>query len=53
VPDLNPAEGIWSLLRHSWLSNTVFNTSEHLVQRIRRGLCRIQYRSDPDRWLSG
>ncbi|MEU6015476.1 transposase, partial [Streptomyces sp. NPDC047515] len=46
APDLNPVEGIWSLLRRGWLSNVAFTTSEHLVQRIRRGLRHIQYRSD-------
>jgi hypothetical protein len=24
APDLNPGEGIWSLLRRGWLSNTAF-----------------------------
>lgn len=46
APDLNPVEGIWSLLRRGWLSNVAFATPEHLVQRIRRGLRHIQYRSD-------
>ncbi len=46
APDLNPVEGIWSLLRRGWLSNVAFSTPEHLVQRIRRGLRHIQYRSD-------
>lgn len=46
APDLNPVEGIWSLLRHGWLSNVAFSTPEHLLQRIRRGLRHIQYRSD-------
>ncbi|WP_455907808.1 IS630 family transposase [Streptomyces halstedii] len=45
APDLNPVEGIWSLLRRGWLSNVAFSTTEHLVQRIRRGLRHIQYRS--------
>ncbi|WP_432037885.1 IS630 family transposase [Streptomyces cucumeris] len=45
APDLNPVEGIWSLLRRGWLSNVAFSTPEHLVQRIRRGLRHIQYRS--------
>ncbi len=44
APDLNPVEGIWSLLRRGWLSNVAFSTPEHLVQRIRRGLRHIQYR---------
>ncbi|MFH7596418.1 transposase [Streptomyces racemochromogenes] len=47
APDLNPVEGIWSLLRRGWLSNVAFSTPEHLVQRIRRGLRHIQYRSHP------
>ncbi|MFF4470466.1 transposase [Streptomyces sp. NPDC001599] len=46
APDLNPVEGIWSPLRRGWLSNVAFSTPEHLVQRIRRGLRHIQYRSD-------
>ncbi|TQE15434.1 IS630 family transposase [Streptomyces ipomoeae] len=45
APDLNPVEGIWSLLRRGWLSNVAFSTPEHLIQRIRRGLRHIQYRS--------
>ncbi|MFD4144711.1 transposase [Streptomyces sp. NPDC058572] len=46
APDLNPVEGIWSLLRRGWLSNIAFTTPEHLVQRVRRRLRHIQYRSD-------
>jgi transposase len=46
APDLNPVEGIWSLLRRGWLSNVAFTTPERLVRRIRRGLRHIQYRSD-------
>ncbi|MER5666717.1 IS630 family transposase [Streptomyces mirabilis] len=46
APDLNPVEGIWSLLRRGWLSNVAFSTPEHLTQRIRRGLRHIQYRGD-------
>ncbi|WP_446447427.1 IS630 family transposase [Streptomyces hydrogenans] len=38
APDLNPVEGIWSLLRRGWLSNVAFSTPEHLIRRI-------QYRS--------
>ncbi|WP_406447755.1 transposase [Streptomyces sp. NBC_00876] len=45
APDLNPVEGIWSLLRRGRLSNVAFSTPEHLVQRIRLGLRHIQYRS--------
>ncbi|MFH8445962.1 transposase [Streptomyces sp. NPDC018026] len=46
APDLNPGDGVWSLLRRGWLSNVVFSTPEHLIQRIRRGLRHIQYRSN-------
>ncbi|MFF6794493.1 transposase [Streptomyces filamentosus] len=46
APDLNPVEGIWSLLRRGWLSNVAFSAPEHRVQRIRRGLRHIQYHSD-------
>ncbi|MEK8146548.1 transposase [Streptomyces sp. M10(2022)] len=45
APDLNPVEGIWSLLRRGWLSSVAFSTPEHLVQTVRRGLRHIQYRS--------
>lgn len=45
APDLNLVEGVWSLLRRSRLSNVAFTTPEHLIQRIRRGLRHIQYRS--------
>lgn len=44
--DAPQVEGIWSLLRRGWLSNVAFSTPEHLVQRIRRGLRHIQYRSE-------
>ncbi|WP_425579556.1 IS630 family transposase [Streptomyces coacervatus] len=44
APDLNPVEGIWSLLRRGWLSNTAFTTPEHLIQTIRHGMRKIQYR---------
>jgi transposase len=46
APDLNPVEGVWSLLRRGWLSNTAFTTPDHLIQTIRHGLRTIQYRSD-------
>ncbi|WLQ38292.1 transposase [Streptomyces castrisilvae] len=45
APDLNPVEGIWSLLRRGRLSNVAFSTPEHLAQTVRRGLRHIQYRS--------
>ena len=42
-PDLNPVEGIWSLLRRK-LANTAFTDTDHLVGAVRRGLREIQYR---------
>ncbi|WP_405965355.1 transposase [Streptomyces sp. NBC_00723] len=45
APDLDPVEGIWSLLRRGWLSNVAFSPPNTLDQRIRRGLRLIQYRS--------
>lgn len=44
APDLNPVEGIWSLLRRGWLPDTAFTTSEHLIHTIRHGMRKIQYR---------
>ncbi|MET8053036.1 transposase [Streptosporangium sp. NPDC005286] len=46
APDLNPVEGIWSLLRRGFLSNIAFTSPEHLIRTIRQGLRTIQYRSD-------
>ncbi|WP_251061681.1 transposase [Streptomyces sp. ISL-100] len=46
APDLNPVEGIWSLLRRSSQANTAFTDPDHLVRALRHGLRRIQYRSD-------
>ncbi|UGQ15320.1 transposase [Yinghuangia sp. ASG 101] len=46
APDLNPVEGIWSLLRHGSQANTAFTDPDHLMRNLRRGLRRIQYRSD-------
>ncbi|CBG71358.1 conserved hypothetical protein [Streptomyces scabiei 87.22] len=46
APDLNPVEGIWSLLRRSSQANTAFTDPENLISTIRRGLRQIQYRSN-------
>ncbi|MEV7013025.1 hypothetical protein [Streptosporangium sp. NPDC051022] len=45
APDLNPVEGIWSLLRRCFLFNIAFTSSEHLIRTVRQGLRTIQYRS--------
>jgi putative transposase len=46
APDLNPVEGIWSLLRRSTTANVVFHDRDGLVQAVRSGLRRIQQRTD-------
>ncbi|MEU2517102.1 transposase, partial [Streptomyces syringium] len=45
APELNPVEGIWSLLRRSSQANTTFTDPDHLVRVLRHGLRQIQYRS--------
>ncbi|MFD5268844.1 transposase [Streptomyces sp. NPDC058335] len=42
APDLNPVEGIWSLLRRSTTANVVFTDRDHLVASVRSGLRQIQ-----------
>ncbi|MET9695280.1 transposase, partial [Streptomyces sp. NPDC006514] len=46
APDLNPVEGIWSVLRRTSQTNTVFTNPDHLIRRLRHGLRQIQYRGD-------
>ncbi|MFI9311345.1 transposase [Streptomyces triculaminicus] len=45
APDLNPVEGIWSLLRRRAQVNTAFTDHDHLIRTFRHGLRTIQYRS--------
>ncbi|MEW2136619.1 IS630 family transposase [Streptomyces sp. NPDC005409] len=44
--DLNPGEGIWSVLRRTSRANTAFTDRDHLIRRLRHSLRQIQYRSD-------
>jgi hypothetical protein len=44
APDLNPVEGIWSVLKGGVLANLAVASCGHLVQVIRHGLTKIQYR---------
>ena len=44
APDLNPVEGIWSVLKGGVLANLAVASFAHLVQVIRHGLKMIQYR---------
>jgi transposase len=43
APDLNPAEGIWSLLKRA-MANFAAPGLDHLVRIIKRKLKKIQYR---------
>nr|WP_030247279.1 transposase [Streptomyces sp. NRRL S-350] len=42
APDLNPVEGLWSLLRRGPMANTAFADPDHLTRTLRRGLRHIQ-----------
>lgn len=44
APDLNPVEGIWSLLRRGYMANVAFTDPDHLTRTLRHGLARIQRR---------
>ncbi|MGW1273383.1 IS630 family transposase [Streptomyces sp. NPDC002491] len=46
APDLNPVEGVWSLLRRGPLANVAFTDDDHLERTLRRGLRHIQLRPD-------
>ncbi|MEY9873284.1 transposase [Streptacidiphilus sp. MAP12-33] len=46
TPQLNPVEGIWSLLRRRCQTNTDFTDPAHLMRALRRGLRQVQYRPD-------
>jgi transposase len=43
APDLNPVEGIWSVLKRGVLANLTVASFAHLVQVIRHGPKKIQY----------
>ena len=43
APDLNPVEGIWSVLKRGALANLAVASIAHLLQVIRHGLKKIQY----------
>ncbi|MER5218153.1 IS630 family transposase [Streptomyces sp. NPDC002838] len=46
APDLNPVEGIWSVLRRTVLVNRAFADPDDLITAVRRGLRQFQYRPD-------
>ena len=43
APDLNPLEGIWSVLKRGVLANLAVTSFSHLLQVLRHGLKKIQY----------
>jgi hypothetical protein len=44
APVLKPVEGIWSVLKRGVLANLAVASFGHLVQVIRHGLKKIQYK---------
>ena len=50
APDLNPAEGIWSLLKRS-IANFAAADVDSLIRIVKRKLKKIQYRPHPDQRL--
>ncbi|MEU7260252.1 transposase [Streptomyces rimosus] len=46
APDLNPVEGIWSVLRRATLANRAFTDPYELNTAVRRGLRQLQYRGE-------
>ncbi|WP_434482023.1 IS630 family transposase [Streptomyces sp. NBC_01340] len=44
APQLNPVEGIWSLLRRRCQANTALTDPTHLMRALRQSLRRVQYR---------
>jgi len=46
APDLNPVEGIWSVLRRTETANVAFTDRGQLVRAVRRGLKKLQYRPE-------
>ncbi|MBA8930795.1 transposase [Kutzneria viridogrisea] len=43
VPDLNPTEGVWSLVKRSLANFTAANL-DHMVRVVKRKLKKIQHR---------
>jgi len=44
APELNPAEGIWSLIKRGVLANLAATSVDHLVKVAKHGLKLIRYR---------
>jgi hypothetical protein len=41
--NLNPVEGLWSVLRRTTVANRAFCTLDELIAAVRQGLRRLQY----------
>lgn len=46
APDLNPVEGIWSVLPRTTTANRAFADPQDLITAVRRGIRQLQYRRD-------
>jgi transposase len=46
APDLNPVEGVWSVLRRTTTANRAFADPHDLITALRRGSRQLQYRPD-------
>ncbi len=44
APELNPAEGVWSHLKRTTLTNLTARGIDQVCQAVRHGLERMQYR---------
>lgn len=44
APQLNPVEGVWSLLRRRCQANAAFTDPAHLMRALKHGLREVQYR---------
>lgn len=44
APDLNPVEGLWSLVRRAGQCNIAFTDPDYLIRVVRRRLHELQYR---------
>jgi transposase len=46
APELNPVEGIWSVIKGTVLANLAATGLDHVITTIRHGLKRLQYRPE-------
>ncbi|MGW3711685.1 transposase [Streptomyces albogriseolus] len=46
APDLNPVEGIWSVLGRSSTANRAFADPDDLITAVRRGIRQLRNRPD-------